>query len=268
MNNSKPIRWGVIGLGWFGEVHADNLAEMPDIELTALCTRRPERLAEIADRLGVEKRYTDYHQLLADPDVDSVSVTTHFYDHRQITIDALRAGKHVLLEKPMAPTVADCDQILKAAEEARGLFMVGHICRFDPRVALAKEAIEQGRIGKIISMHARRNLSKAIGGLVLDDISALMGDGIHDADLMLWFSQANVRPCMLRKFIPDRTSIRMEAGRSRGWTTVPWPWSNQSGTCRRARRMRSMLGWKSSVRKELCISTAEKPVWKSTMRRA
>ena len=111
MNNSKPIRWGVIGLGWFGEVHADNLAEMPDIELTALCTRRPERLTEIADRLGVEKRYTDYHQLLADPDVDAVSVTTHFYDHRQITIDALRAGKHVLLEKPMAPTVADCDRI-------------------------------------------------------------------------------------------------------------------------------------------------------------
>ena len=90
MNYSKPIRWGVIGLGWFGEVHADNLAEMPDIELTALCTRRPERLAEIADRLGVEKRYTDYHKLLADPDVDVVSVTTHFYDHRQITIDALR----------------------------------------------------------------------------------------------------------------------------------------------------------------------------------
>ena len=123
MNRSKSIRWGVIGLGWFGEVHADNVAEMPDIELTALCTRRPERLGEIADRLGVEKRYTDYHQLLADPDVDVVSVTTHFYDHRQITIDALRAGKHVLLEKPMAPTVADCDQIVAAAEAAGGLFI-------------------------------------------------------------------------------------------------------------------------------------------------
>ncbi len=204
MNKSKSVRWGVIGLGWFGEVHADNLAEMPDIELTALCTRRPERLAEIADRLDVEKRYTDYQQLLADPDVDAVSVTTHFYDHRQITIDALRAGKYVLLEKPMAPTVADCDQIVKAAEETGGLFMVGHICRFDPRVALAKEAIEQGRIGKIISMHARRNLSKAIGSLVLDDISALMGDGIHDADLMLWFSQANVQTVYAQEVHPGQ----------------------------------------------------------------
>lgn len=192
MNQSKGVRWGVIGLGWFGEVHADNLAEMPDIELAALCTRRPERLDEIGDRLGVKRRYTDYRELLADPDVDVVSITTHINDHRDIAIDALRSGKHVLLEKPMASTVADCEQIVEAAGNAEGFLMVGHICRFDPRVTIAKQAIEEGQIGKIISMHARRNLSKAIGQTVLDDISALMGDGIHDADLMLWFSQANV----------------------------------------------------------------------------
>jgi len=68
--------------------------------------------------------------------------------------------------------------------------MVGHICRFDPRVALAKQVIDEGRIGKIVSMHARRNLSVKIGRMVLDSISALMGDGIHDGDLMLWFSGA------------------------------------------------------------------------------
>jgi UDP-N-acetylglucosamine 3-dehydrogenase len=90
----------------------------------------------------------------------------------------------------MAPTVEDCDRIIEAVQDGPGLFMVGHICRFDPRVTLAKEAIREGRVGKIISMHARRNLSQAIGRMVLDKISALMGDGIHDADLMLWFSQA------------------------------------------------------------------------------
>jgi len=204
MNNAKQVRWGVIGLGWFGEVHADNLAEMPDIELTALCTRRPERLEEIAGRLGVQRKYTDYHDMLGDPEVDVVSITTHVCDHRQIAIDALRSGKHVLLEKPMAPTVADCDQIIKAAEDAGGFFMVGHICRFDPRVVLAKEAIEQGRIGRIISMHARRNLSKAIGRMVLDDISALMGDGIHDADLMLWFSQAKIASVYAQEVHPGQ----------------------------------------------------------------
>ena len=189
-SESATVRWAVIGLGWFGEVHVDTLAGMPGIELAALCTRRPERLAELADRHGVERRYTDYRELLDDPSVDVVTITTHIDDHRDIAIDALRSGKHVFLEKPMAPTVEDCDRIVEAAEAASGLFMVGHICRFDPRVTLAKQAIDEGRVGKIISMHARRNLSKTIGRMVLDKISALMGDGIHDADLMLWFSQA------------------------------------------------------------------------------
>lgn len=190
MSRTQNVRWGLIGLGWFGEVHAEALATMPGIELAALCTRRPQRLAEIADRFGVSKRYTDYHDLLADPDIDVVGVITHIHDHRDIAIDALRSGKHVFLEKPLAPTVADCDRILAAADEAAGFFMVGHICRFDPRVVLAKEAIDAGRIGRIVSMHARRNLSVKIGRMVLDSISALMGDGIHDGDLMLWFSGA------------------------------------------------------------------------------
>jgi predicted dehydrogenase len=189
-SGTAAVRWGVIGLGWFGEVHADHLADMPGIELAGLCTRRPERLAEVADRHNVQRRYTDYHQLLDDPTIDVVSITTHINDHREIAIDALEAGKNVLLEKPMAPTAADCDAIIEAANKSDGVFMVGHICRFDPRVAMAKQAILDGRIGKIISMHARRNLSKEIGNLVLDSISALMGDGIHDADLMLWFSVA------------------------------------------------------------------------------
>jgi UDP-N-acetylglucosamine 3-dehydrogenase len=187
---TKTIRWGLIGLGWFGEVHAETLSAMPGIELAAVSTRRPQRLAEVADRFKVPKRYTNYHDLLADPEIDVVGVTTHIYDHRDIAVDALKSGKHVFLEKPMAPTPADCDRILEAAAGAAGSFMVGHICRFDPRVALAKQAIDEGRIGTIVSMHARRNLSVTIGRMVLNDISALMGDGIHDGDLMLWFSRA------------------------------------------------------------------------------
>jgi len=200
----KNLRWGLIGLGWFGEVHAEALAAMPGIELAAVCTRRPQRLAEVADRFQVPKRYTDYRELLADPEIDVVGVITHINDHRDIAIDALRSGKHVFLEKPMAPTVADCDRILAAADQAAGYFMVGHICRFDPRVALAKQAIDEGRIGKIVSMHARRNLSVKIGRLVLDAISALMGDGIHDGDLMLWFSGAQPVSVYAQEIHPGR----------------------------------------------------------------
>ena len=191
MSDSKTVRWGVIGLGWFGEIHAETLSAMPGIRLEALCTRRPAHWRTSPTRFPhVAKRYTNYHDLLADSAIDVVGITTHVNDHRQIAIDALRAGKHVFLEKPMATTAAECDKILEAARAAPGFLMVGHICRFDPRVALAKAAIDEGRIGKIVSMHARRNLSKTIGRMVLNDISALMGDGIHDGDLMLWFTGA------------------------------------------------------------------------------
>ncbi len=189
----STIRYAVIGLGFFGEKHAEVLSGMPDIELVAVCTRRPHRLQEVARCFDIPKTYTDYKELLADDEVDAVSIVTHVNDHRDIAIDALNAGKHVFLEKPMAGTVEDCDAIIEAARSAKGSFMVGHICRFDSRVALAKAAIDEGRIGKIVSMHARRNLPANIGAEVLDKISPLMGDSIHDIDLMLWFTGSAVK---------------------------------------------------------------------------
>ena len=244
MNTTKTIRWGIIGLGWFGEVHAQTLSTMPGIELAAVCTRRSERLAEVADRYHVPKRYTDYRDLLADPGIDVVGITTHVQDHRDVAIDALASGKHVFLEKPMAPTAADCDRILEAVRKAAGYFMVGHICRFDPRVALAKQAIEEGRIGKIVSMHARRNLSVKIGRMVLDSISALLGDGIHDGDLMLWFSRARPVSVYARRSTRAPISIPTAAGPWRGWTTERSRSSSRSGTCPRPHRTRSTPGWK------------------------
>lgn len=182
-----PLRWGVIGLGRFGRLHARVLSELPECRLVAAANRNPERLTEAREELPGVKLTTDYRGILADPDIDAVSITTHWQDHFEIARDALSSGKHVLLEKPMASTTEQCRQLLAVAADSPGIFLVGHICRFDPRVTLAKEAIDEGRIGNIVSMHARRNLPKAPGSLRLDKISPLIGDGIHDADLMLWF---------------------------------------------------------------------------------
>jgi len=189
----EKVRYGVIGLGFFGEKHSEVLSDMPCVELAALCTRRPHRLKELAERFNVPKTYTDYKDLLADGDIDAVSVVTHINDHHVIAVDALNAGKHVFVEKPMAGTVKDCDAMVKAAGSASGKFMVGHICRFDTRVSLAKQAVDEGRIGKIVSMHARRNLPATVGEVVLDSISPLMGDGIHDTDIMLWLASDRVK---------------------------------------------------------------------------
>jgi UDP-N-acetylglucosamine 3-dehydrogenase len=186
------VKYGVIGLGFFGEVHAEVLSGMPDVDLVAVSTRRPSRLKEVADRFGVPKRYTNYRELLKDPEVEAVSIVTHVDSHREVAVEALRRGKHVLLEKPMADTVEGCDAILEELKSSKGIFMVGHICRFDPRVSLAKQAIDEGRIGRVVSMHATRNLPKNLTAQprVLGSISPLMGDGIHDIDIMLWMSRA------------------------------------------------------------------------------
>src|SRR5262245_41452893 len=123
------LKYAVIGLGWFGEKHCEALAGLSNVELFALCTRRPERLQEVAGRFGVRHTYTDYERLLATPEVEAVSVVTMWDQHTGPALAALRAGKHVFLEKPMASTIADCDAIVAAAKTARGYFMVGHICR-------------------------------------------------------------------------------------------------------------------------------------------
>jgi UDP-N-acetylglucosamine 3-dehydrogenase len=186
------VRHAVIGLGWFGEKHCEALAAIPNVEIAALCTRTPKRLKEVAKTFGVKKTYTDYNELLADPDIDSVSITTMWDQHAAPTLAALKAGKHVFLEKPMASTKEDCQKIVKASKSAKGFFMVGHICRFNPRYAAAKKEIEAGKIGKIVSMYARRNLPRWVTEDILDKIGPIIGDGVHDTDLMLWFSGANI----------------------------------------------------------------------------
>lgn len=194
----ERIKCGVIGLGWFGEHHVDTLKELPLADVRAVCTRREEHLKNIASKYNIPQSYTDYHELLANEDIDLVSVVTHVKDHKQIVIDALKAGKHVFVEKPMADTPEECDEIIKAVKETDKFFMVGHICRFGVDYAIAKEKIESGKIGKILSIHAKRNLAGWITESHLQKISALFGDGIHDLDLALWYTKSKPKSVYAR----------------------------------------------------------------------
>lgn len=189
----RRVVYGVIGLGFFGEKHVEVAAALPQVELRAICTRRDERRRAIQARFGVPHEYRDYRELLADPQIEAVSIVTHVDDHVAPTIAALRAGKQVLLEKPMARTTADCDRILDAVEQTGQILMVGHICRFNPRYAVVQERIAAGELGRIVSMYARRNIPAERSATVLANIGPLLGDGIHDTDLMLWMSNQPVR---------------------------------------------------------------------------
>jgi UDP-N-acetylglucosamine 3-dehydrogenase len=182
------LRTGVIGLGWFGEIHCETIVGIPNMELSALCTRRPDRLAQQAEKFGVKKTYRDYRDMLADKDIDAVSIVTMWDQHTEPTIAALEAGKHVFLEKPMASTVADCRKIIAAAKKAKGVLQIGHIVRFNPRYRMAKQAIDEGRIGKIVALSSRRNIPAAWTPEILNKIGPIVGDAIHDTDIMLWLT--------------------------------------------------------------------------------
>ncbi len=210
----RTVGYGVIGLGFFGEKHAEVAAALPHVDLRAVCTRNDQRRKSIKKRLGVPRDYTDYQDLLADPQIEAVSIVTHIDDHLTPTLAALRAGKHVLLEKPMARTTAQCNQMINAAQRAKCILMVGHICRFNPRYAIARESILKGEIGRIVSMYARRNIPADRSKEVLDKIGPILGDAIHDTDLMLCMSQGKIISAFAQTH-----SVRQLKNPDVAWTT-------------------------------------------------
>jgi UDP-N-acetylglucosamine 3-dehydrogenase len=211
----RKVKHGIIGVGWFGEKHCEALAAIPQVELYALCTRNQKRLKAVAKKFGVKKIFTDYNEMLADPELESVSITTMWDQHVKPAVAALKAGKAVFCEKPMASTVADCQKIVKAANASDKPFMVGHIVRFNPRYAAGKEAVTAGKIGKIVSMYARRNIPAWVGATVLPKIGPIIGDGVHDTDIMLWYLGGEDR---IVSAYAQTTSVRGLEHPDIGWT--------------------------------------------------
>ena len=182
----RALNWSVLGLGRFGRIHAQTLQRIRGVKLHSVCSRNEAVLHQYADELEIENITTSAAELLTDPEVDIVSIVTHWQDHYQLAIDALRAGKHVFLEKPIASSKREAREILKVANHSEGFLMVGHICRFDPRYSLARDQILAGEIGEVTTIHAKRNLPIAPANIRLGKIPPLIGDGIHDLDLAMW----------------------------------------------------------------------------------
>lgn len=181
---------GVIGLGRMGRVYATHVAaQASDARLVAVSDSRPEAMAAIAERSSGLKTYADYHELLADPEVQGVVVVTPTHTHREVVIAAAQAGKAIFCEKPTALTLYETDEMVAAVEAAGVMFQVGFMRRFDHAYANAKKQIESGVIGDPVVIRSigrdpfRTSLEYAnpavSGGLILDM-------GIHDFDLLRW----------------------------------------------------------------------------------
>lgn len=142
---------GIIGCGKIAQVrHIPEYAVNPDAELAGYFDLNLERAEQLAQQYG-GKAFASYQDLLADPSIDAVSVCTANSSHAEISIAALHAGKHVLCEKPMATTQADCDAMVQAAEESGRYLMIGQNQRLAKAHVKAKELIDSGLIGEIIS---------------------------------------------------------------------------------------------------------------------
>jgi predicted dehydrogenase len=181
----------VIGLGMMGDRHAAVWDELPTTRLLSVYDILPERTEAIAKRQGC-KAAASLEEAVRDPDVQIVSICTDDQKHVEPCQAAAAAGKHILLEKPLATTLEDCDTIIAACETAGVKLMVGHIVRFDPRYALAKQAIEEGSVGDVIQVYARRNNIVDSGRRIGPRTSVAFFLGVHDLDLMRWFIGAEV----------------------------------------------------------------------------
>lgn len=190
----NEIGFAILGAGMVARYHAKAIERTPGARLVALCRSDPARAEETATQFGVPC-LADYTTLLARDDVDAVCICTPSGLHAEQTIAAARAGKHVLVEKPLALTLADADAMIAACEQAGVRLGVALQRRTDPEFQRVQAAIAAGELGRLvlgsINMPYLRQQSYYDsadwrGTWALDGGGALMNQGIHLVDLLLW----------------------------------------------------------------------------------
>lgn len=185
----KQVEIAVIGTGWCGGIRAETCARYPSVSALHLAEIRPERLTEIAKATGAKTATADYRDLLRNDNISAVFVcatpeTTHF----PIARDALVAGKHVFLEKPIAITFDEADELIALAGGNELKFTIGYSQRFNSKFAYVKKSIEEGKLGRPVSVLVSRNITRSLGNKISGRIklSPAAMEATHDLDFVLW----------------------------------------------------------------------------------
>ena len=187
----RVYRFGILGCGMIANLHASAINSLPDATLAGVADSRAESAASFADRYGV-KAYESYGSMLDDPEIDVVCVCTPSGFHAENAIAALEKGKHVVLEKPMAITVADADSIVETCEKTGRMLTVISQLRFSQDVAKVKKLVSEGAFGRITLCSLRMKYYRSReyysaswkGTKRLDGGGALMNQGVHGVDLL------------------------------------------------------------------------------------
>ena len=178
------VRLALVGLGYWGPNLARNLAILDNAELVALCDANEERLRRIGRQYPSARLVPSFEDVLADEAIDAVVVATPVDTHFDLCRAALAAGKHVMVEKPLATSSAECETLIELAAAQGRTLMVGHVFVYNAAVNKVKEYIDAGEIGDVYYVYSQRlNL-----GQVRHDVNAMWNFAPHDLSIMChWF---------------------------------------------------------------------------------
>lgn len=171
---NEPLRVGVVGVGYLGSIHAGIYARMPDVHLAGVADIEPATASTIGNRHGCP-HHTDPYALIEDVDAVSIAVPTSC--HSEVALPYLQAGKHMLMEKPVAPTVKEAEELVARAEAAGKVFLVGHLERFNAGIMALAERVGDPRF---IEVHRLGTFVERATDV--DVVTDLM---IHDIDIVL-----------------------------------------------------------------------------------
>jgi predicted dehydrogenase len=185
----KPIEVAVVGTGWCGGIRAETLAAHPLVRALHVAEIKPERLKEISGKTKASTAVTDYKELLKKREIEAVYISaTPETTHYPMARDCLAAGKHVFLEKPIALTLEEADELIELKNKKKLKFTIGYSQRFNPKYAYVRQCIRDGTIGRpvsaLVSRHITRSLGSKISGRV--KLSPAAMESTHDLDFLLW----------------------------------------------------------------------------------
>jgi predicted dehydrogenase len=183
------VRIGIIGLGYWGPNLVRVLAELDGVDLSWICDRAPERLERVSRRYPAVRATRELEQLLADDDLDAVAIATPVGTHATLARAALEAGKHTFVEKPLAASVAEAEELALLARRRDLVLLCGHTFTYSPPVRAVKRMLDAGELGELYFVSSSRvNL-----GLHQRDVSVIWDLGPHDFSILRYWLGAGPR---------------------------------------------------------------------------
>jgi len=185
----EALECTVIGTGWCGGIRAETLSRSALCKKLHICEIRPDRLAEVKALTRPATATLDYQDIIKNDDIKVVYIcTTPEHTHYPITRDCLRAGKHVLLEKPIAMELFEADELIQLAKRSGLKFTIGYSQRFNTKIAYAKKKLADGTLGKPVSVMVSRHISRSLGKKIAGRtrLSPAAMESTHDLDFVFW----------------------------------------------------------------------------------